>query len=278
MDPKSLHIWAVILSCTLFMSCSHQPIIYPDGGYDYPKDINNIDSNNIGFPISHLIGTKDSFMFACFGRFWMQAYSEPNLSLKPMAEDVFRLHYEDRRDEFIFKMTSDEIVVKERVKGRPYPEYDSTKLDDIERRHYVVLNSNFPLQDKKNSGKRKKMLDSLVMLYPQLLDPSYYRSLLEKSFIKSKEAFTFSTRKIKISKSKFHHIVNLINSSGYWKLPYRNECETAVADGYGLTLEANTSRRYNMAGMGYCPGVRKEFINACQELINASQLSSKIKL
>jgi hypothetical protein len=260
------------------MSCSTPGIIYPEGGYDYPKSLNNTDTSNYSFPIAHLIGAKDSFNASYYGHYWGQCYNEPNLSLQPFGKDIFRLTYETAfGDASIFTLTEDEIVIKQPKSGSPYPEYDSTKLNELEKLHYSILQWNFPIKDTSHSIKSQKRLDSLAKLYPKLVDPSYYKYLIDKSAIFKKEAFTYTTKRTRISKNKFYKIVTLINSSGFWKLPYRNKCDVDFTDGFGFILEANTARKYNIVNIN-CPYDKSDFVKACQELINAANLDKKIKV
>jgi len=228
--------------------------------------------------VSHLVGARDSFNDAYYGKFWGRGYNEPNLSIRQFEKDIFRLSFESAfGNSLVFILTEDNIVIKERKTGSPYPEYDSTKLTDLEKLHYKIFKRYFPLQDTTYSAQLKKRLDSIVEQYPKLLDQSYYRYLLEKSTRSDSEPFTYSTKKVKISKRKFNEIVNLINSSGFWRMPYHNECKYDFADGFGFILEANTPKKYNIVGIA-CPGDTSDFIKACQEIINAANLEKKIKL
>ena len=162
--------------------------------------------------------------------------------------DEFRLVFESTfRKPIVFILTQNEIVVKEQLEGVPYPIYDSTKLTTIEKFHHELLDLNFPIQKKiENNHPSKKRFDSLIKLYPKLLNPSYYRYLLDKSGTPSNPPFKYSIKKIAISKTQFFRIVNLINNSGYWHLPYSHDCDKGVLDGYGFILEANTEKKIQL--------------------------------
>ena len=261
----------------LVTSCNQREIFYPEGGYPYPQDISTVDTNDFAYPLKDLVSSKDSFRSAYISRYWGRGYNEPNLSIKPLETTVFRLlYFAAFQQELIISITESEIVIKESKKGTPYGTYDSTKLSEVERSNLQLLEWNFPLQDIRSESPRKKRADSLITKYPELLNPSYYKYLKDKST--TFKPFVYTTKRIKISKNKFNKIIILINHSGYWKLPHKIECEAVVLDGYGIMLEANTARYYNNVNLSSCPGDQTLFRKACQEIINMANLDRKINL
>jgi hypothetical protein len=272
MKLTSIFFTSMVFVCLLITGrYGNVEINYPKGGYDYPKNINSTDMNHYSYPIRNLMGTRDSFYSCYYGHYWGMAYKEPNISIKPQDEDMFRLIYETAfGGDVIFILTKNEIIVKQPKKGSPYPEYDSTKLTAIQRDHYQLLKLRFPLEP------GYKRIDSLLKLYPKLNDPAYYRYLLDKSEILKKDTFTYAMKRVSVSRSLYLKLVRLMNASGYWELPYKINCDAGVADGYGFILEANTRSKYNYVGASSCPGDISKFREACQAIIDAAKVDKKI--
>jgi hypothetical protein len=260
------------------LACVSKPE-HPQGGYSYPKANANVDTNDYSYPIKDLINERDSFRLAYYQRYWHQAFNEPNLSIRPQDQDVFRLTYQNfAGDAIIITLFENKIVAKQAVKGDPYPEYDSTRLSPLERYHYEILYWNFPIQHPRYKGYWRRHLDSLARVYPQLLDAFYYRQLLDKSLVATNDPLQYAKTEIPISKNKYYRIVNHINSSGYWKMSYETDCIDVWTDGYAYFLEANTKDRYNIVLRTGCTTDEIPFAKVCQELINAASLERSIKI
>lgn len=274
---KMMLIPPLLATVCLLVSCLSKPK-YPAGGYNYPDKTTRIDTNDYAFPVRDVISTRDSFHSVYYERYWYKSYDEPNLSIKPWGEDIFRMTFKSAfGDGAIITLLENKIISKQRIKGDPYPEYDSTKLTPLERHFYELLYWNFPIQSL--NGERRKRLDSIADVYPQILDPVFYRDLLDKSRVPNKNILDFTTKEIPISKRKYYRLIDHINSSGYWTMPYKTECEGySIADGYIVFLEANTSRKYNLVtGIG-CPSDEMKFIKVCQEIIDAANLNRPINI
>jgi hypothetical protein len=208
--------------------------------------------------------------------YWRLALNEPDLSLEPQKNVTVRLAFETAFGEsYMISMTKDEIVTKEVTQGSAYPDYEPMRLDSLERFHYFVLRKNFPLSNKNSDSPRKKYLDSLAKLYPKLNDIQYYKYLLDKSAVRD-STFKFATRHIKITDSTYRSIIDQINASEYWTLPYHVGCE--AMDGFGFILEVNTPKKYNLVGLSNCPEKMPLFSKACRSLVTAALLEKKIKI
>lgn len=259
---KPLQYLIALFFASFFISCNNE-IKFPAGGYDYPAFLKD--------------NLKDSFYQAYYFPYWCKAYDEPDLSSKSMGENTFRLIYQTAfNEEVVFTMTKAEIVVKKPLEGHPYPAFDSLILDGVERHHFKILQQYFPIQEYDANIKRKAYLDSLANVYPQLLDPYYYKALLNKAIRKDLPLFKYSIKRVPISESKYKSIVDQINLSGYWKLPRHIECTEDYADGYGFGLEANTAKKYNFVTLANCPEKAYAFSKACQSIIDASNPDKKI--
>ena len=258
----SLKFISVIFVGIFFTSCSRE-LKFPQGGYDYPA-----------FRYKNI---KNSFNSLYYFHCWSVAYNEPELNIKPLKQNTFRLTYETAFGKAaIFIITQNEIVVKQPIQGSPYPDRDMEKLNQIERLHYRILQHNFPIQEMDSA--KKGNLDSFTKVYPQLLTPAYYKYLLDKSAKYDSIPFKYSTKRIKIPFSTYEDIVTQINASGYWNLPFHIECEDDYLDGFGFILEANTSRKYNVVSLANCPEKSLKFSQACQSIVDAANLEKEITI
>jgi hypothetical protein len=99
-----------------------------------------------------------------------------------------------------------------------------------------------------------------------LLNPKYYDYLLKKSAKNRKDSFSFTTKVIKITRKDFERVVNLINASGYWKIPYELSWGM-VNDADSYILEANNGIKYNAVHIIDEFEGSYEFRKACEALI-----------
>jgi hypothetical protein len=246
----------------LLPSCKRK-IEFPEGGYSYSTPLYK--------------NLKDSFNSSHYFNIWSAAYKEPDLTKKPLSQTTIRLTYETAfGNSAIFTMTENQIVVKRPIQGSPYPDLDSMKLTPEERSHFRILKRYFPIQELDSTITKKGMLDSLSKIYPKLLDPIYYKYLLDKSIVADSIQFKYNVKKVQIPYSKYTEIISKINSSGYWKLPLHIECDDTPTDGYGFLLEVNTNQKFNLVGLTNCPEKALKFSEACQAIINAANLGKEI--
>jgi hypothetical protein len=271
--------YCIVLTGIIICSCKQPVIKFPDtGGYNYPNKIDNRDTDFLCYPLIDSFSRKDSFETALYGKYVLSAFHEPNLSLKAAEQPIFRLVYESWYKQTIISLTQTKITIKEVKTGLAFPiEDDTSKLSSMERYHYSILKWNFPLE---NTTKIRfpSFYDSITQVYPELLDPAYFKFLLEKVKIEEREAFEYSTKVIPISKQKFVYLINLINSSGFWTMPYHIRCKYMDTDAAGFILEANTSKKYKVVFAIDCGDDRSKFKIACQELIKSAELDKKIKV
>lgn len=254
-------------------------IDFPEGGYDYPLNVQ--DTNFFFYPLRDTFSKRDSFLFAYYGKLEMNAFQEPNLSLRPASSPVFRLDYSagalSSVKPIMILLRENEIIVKEGISGFIEPEYNTLRLTEKEKFHFELLEWNYPLNDSKYKSHRKKYFDSLIAESPELIDPRYYMLLKNKSAV-PKEPFKFKTSKISLSPDDYEYLVKLLNSSGFWEMNYDVKCRNMPADGGGFVLEANTPRKYNLVRATDCPGDTSSFRKACQEIVKYAKMQNKIQL
>jgi hypothetical protein len=177
----------------------------------------------------------------------------------------------------IIKVTEDSLVIKEGTKGSFNAWYDTTKLAPLERFYYKLLEFHYPLSDTNIKSRRRKYYDSLLKIYPELNNPSYFKYLLDKSAVYG-EKFSYKTTYRKISKEEYRHVVSLINNSEFWNCPYDCSCKDMPMDAAGFSLEANTPKKYNFITRPVCTNDSSKLISAVEELVRLAGLNNKIKV
>ncbi len=267
----------IIFGCN--RSVNYSEIEYPSGGYNYPNQAIEKERGFYCYPIKDSMSVIDSFSKGYFGRFTAPSFKEPNMSLKPMGEDIFRFCIRNAFGSIIFiVLKQNEIIVKTNGENYPYsnsfPDQDTLKLNDLERIHYNILGRWFPIQEKRKGRSlyKQRYLDSITKLYPELLSTTYYEQLIDKTLIERKEKFTYTEKKTSITKKEFTEWVILLNKSGYWQLPIKTECDVAIADGQFYELEASTKEKYNYVSWISCPGDTSNFYKACDALIKLAKV------
>src|SRR5688572_22413014 len=91
----------LLIACTL-NSCSQvensstckQHIIFPAGGYEYPAALTDDDSTLSFYQFRDSLDRRDSFIHAYYGYHSRRSFDEPNLSIRPSPEILFRISYE----------------------------------------------------------------------------------------------------------------------------------------------------------------------------------------
>jgi hypothetical protein len=259
-----------------FCACRSQPSI-PGGGYDYPTGLNPQDTNFYGYPIKDLLSKKDSFYWYQHHKFY-NALGEPNLSLKPLEHETYRFEYSTAfRDFVVITLADNSLIVKE-GNSSDFLINDTSMLTPIENKHLELLWLNYPIDPAQKNPYKKAYLDSMTRLYPQLLQSSYFNYLIQKSFRISKDASSYTTTKIPLPKKTFDSLINAINTSGFWQMPYEIECDQDMADGHGFQLEANTRHKYQVVSVQGCPDDTSRFTKVCQRIIHYARPKTAVEL
>jgi len=164
--------------------------------------------------------------------------------------------------------------------GEGYVSYPhDSNLTEIEKLQFHILSRRFPLEQQKYGNPiLKNYYDSIVKIYPQMLDVKYYKYLLDKASGFNKKPYKYTTTKVHLTYGEYKHLVSKINESGYWRLPYEIMCEDDFFDGYGYSLEANTKNKYNFVQAYICNADKNRFAAICQEIVNCAGLEKQIDL
>jgi len=262
MNIKYFLIIVGLASCLRHDNTFH----FPSGGYEFPTTISTTDSNFYFYGIKNLQTPADSLRDAFFGQKMFMAFNEPNLSIKPAAKVTFRLTSEwESMIDYVITIVQDSIIIKKRTrKDNIYKD----NMSELERSHVEILFMNYPIiKNNKNLREPKKQyVDSLINLYPILLDRNYYRLLLNKMYIPYDSIYTYSTTKIPITEKQYINISNLINLSGYWEMSYHFDCKTPSTDGGTDILEVNTGIKYNIVKSYYICSDSNKYLDVLAEI------------
>ena len=269
---------SILLSSIFLLSCTtqdkHAPIAFPKGGYDFPKFVEAKDSNFYCYPIKNLESPKDSFLDAFYSQRFLPLLNEPNLSIKPFPEPIFRLSYSTAIvPTYIISLTENSITVKKRERTKHVYQ---DNLTESERFQWDIFSRFFPIQinDMSIKESRRQYLDSLIKIYPDLINANYYRALLDKAYTVFEHIFTYSTKKISISQAEYNKLVTSINESGYWQLPFKFNCHNIPTDAGVYTLEANTITKYNIVKSVDC-GDSSKYLDILRVIIKAAKINDK---
>ena len=267
----------LIIVMALLVSC--QTADTPTEGYRYVPIVTGYDTNFYALPIKDHLNARDSF-YVAMAVSQFKAFDEPNLSLRPQTEPVFRFYYEGFAQKPVFiTLLADRIVIKEGSQSIVEEEDQGLpQMSDEERQHYYLLGRRFPVTDTTHSPQTRKYLDSMIRLYPQLRDPKYYAGLLRKSTTPTDPPFFYTIKTINITGAKYKELIDGFDRAGYWTMPPKSSCESATTDGYGFILEANMPAKYNWVNVYGCPGDTSAFTIACQQLINSAGMGAQLNL
>ena len=271
-------------ACTILFitSCQSWPS-FPPGGYSYPKQVAGKDTDFYLYPLRDSLSKLDSFNHI-WDNYAFQELDEPNLSLHPSKIPEFRFFQPGYRsyDDLIILLTPASITVKRHPADHFRLTADSNRLSPSERRFVKFMERYYgkPRPDSIRWPRWHHFIDSMEDRYPQLKDASYYVRMIKKELIPD-STFTachVSTRHI--TSSEYQSFVDSLNVSGYWKMPYKRECDkNLTTDGPSyFSLEANTPNRYNFVCGYSCPNDTNLFYKACQHLARLAGLEKEINV
>ena len=271
----------IIPGLLLFLSCKNNTRgRCPDGGYNYPVSVTASDSDFYFVPLRNVFTRKDSLNYS-YQYHLYKYFDEPNLSLHAEDSDVFRFVISGPfNDPVIIKLVGHEMLVKTVTSHNSMITGSDEKLTELEKLHYHTLERRYPIGEKEVKPWVKHYLDSLVALYPRLLDVNYYDYLIKKRIVPADSAFVYATRRKTLDHQQYDAFINLLDTSGYWKLPYWIDCKDPPFDGWGFDLEANTGEKYNFVATSSCEAADEslKFRKACMLLIGYAGLSKKFDL
>jgi hypothetical protein len=245
-------------------------------GLNFPTSINPKDSNFICYPLLDSLGTEDSFWTAQLSEGVYPQFNEANLSLKPALKPIIRIAYLFEQDIIFITLSENKITVKELISGVPYPTlYDSFNLRPIQRNHLRILQLHFPLNAHKKPY-QKRYCDSLALVYPELLNPSYYKMLMNAAFEYEDMEFQYQTTVTPITENTYSHLLNQFHNNGFWQLPHHIKCRVTSTGTASLILEGNSGSKYQFVETALCNDDPLPVFKACEALVKFAGLNNKI--
>lgn len=262
----------LLLAVVLFSIGCSSGIEYPEGGYDYPKQVADKDTNFYEYFRIDSVKGRDSMVYANDYKFYKN-FDEPNYSIKPFKEDIFRFSYSGFKSGInIITLSEKNITVK--TANPIEDDRPEQKLSAVEYLQYHTFMRWFPIKESiKKEPTKKRYLDSLIALYPRLLDANYFQSLIDKSTVH----FTYTVKYIPLSKKDYLYLVGVINASGFWSMKDTAVCEGGT-DGDGYSLEANTKKKYKKVISQNCGLNGARLDSACQKLVDYAHMAKEIRL
>jgi hypothetical protein len=262
-------LWKCIIVILLFFSCKDS------GTYKSNVSVENAlaDTNTYIITTKDSLTSIDSFHVAFYWRLLIRAFNEEDFGVKQPTEDLIRFAFFEDYNPVLVTFKKGTMVVKEVVEGYVNLDSDTSKLSDIERLHYKVIFTR--LIYRKPHDKLRRFDDSLVKVYPKLLDPHYYKYLELKAATKDRISITYKKRTVNVPNGAFQRIMDAIGRSGFWKLPYEVKCQNIPSDVSSYTIEVNKAGRYKINQVLSCPDDSTKLNIACQEIVKLAGLSGK---
>ena len=211
--------------------------------YAYPDLQNKKDTDDMFYTIKNLVSQRDSFFQVTYGMNYLKKLNEQNFSLRFLGTETFRFI---RDPEINITFNKHEMIIKTFKSGDISPVVNTEKLDSLEKGEYKFFKK-FYFRDKESlSPAWKKYYDSMVIVHPELLSIREYKRLYDKGLDYDSAKFEYNTKVIKLSSNQYCALVDSLNKTDFWKLPYRVDYPEVVMDGGGYCFEANTKDKYKV--------------------------------
>lgn len=271
----------------VFLSCNNGTIQngqfnIPDKGFLFERNIHPNDSAFPFYPVRRILSNFDSTYNAFYVSELLEAFNEPNISLRPGTNPVFRLLYNPWTDTAcIVTITPTSIIAKtgDRV---DYLHYEEKKLSEKELLHYNLFEFGFPVSKRlgKGSLQQRRSLDSLIKLYPELDSPEYYYNIMNKALLPLNKPYTYTTKTISLAEGNFQVIIDKLTKAGFWTLNVEEPCEAVATDGAKYFLEFCSDRKYVF--MSFLSGCSNDKITnlqlAIREILKKYDLNRQFKI
>lgn len=273
--------WILVILLFILFSCKDNPIIYPDGGYTFINTDTIEDKSFPFFPVRDSMLTRDSMNAVFEEMYEMKSFEERNLSLAPSKKEIFRLSISSGFNPYYFFTLTDGKIIAKKCEFKKRKNKVENKLTSIEEFQFEYLKMHYPLTNEKREKPFKlnwlHFKDSILKLYPELKEASYYKKLMLKAYPVNNEC-NINTRIIRLPNHTYKYLIKKINNSGYWKMPLHFDCDDGSTDGIGISLEANNGQKYNLVASAICQDSSNKFTLACQEIINYAHYEKEIRV
>lgn len=272
MNPKSIIFIFLIGVC----SCNNNSNCLIDSekflnAYPYPDLQNKSDTDIYSYPIKDSLSQNDSFIHVTYGTSYFKKFNERNFSLKYFGTETFRFSFSTLNITF----DKNEMIIKTGKKGSLDPILNEDKLDSTEIKELWFFEKYYFANKESMRPQRKKMYDSVIKMHPQLLSIERYKKLYDKALDFDSAKFEYETKVIKLSTKQYCNLIDSLNASDFWKLPWRVYHYYEVNDGEGYTFEANTKDKYKIFISYAMPVDSLKLTGFCKQLIEFAGLKDK---
>jgi hypothetical protein len=243
--------------------------------YNYPNLQNKKDTDNIFYPIKDSISQRDSFFNVTYGMNYLKKLNEQNLSLRFVGTEVFRFIHDPQVN---ITFNKNEMVIKTFKSGDLSPVLNTKKLDSLEAGEYKFFEKYY-FRDKEHlSLARKKYYDSMVAAHSELLSIQLYKQLFDKALDHDSANFKYNTKVIKLSPMHYCALVDSLNKTDFWRLPWKVEDPEVAFDRSGYCFEANTKDKYKIFLCYQSWSDDIKMTGFCKYLLEFAGLDDKIHL
>jgi len=243
--------------------------------YNYPNLQNKKDTDILFYPIKDSVSQRDSFFDVTYGMNYLKKLGEQNLSLRFVGTETFRFIHDPQVN---ITFNKNEMVIKTFKSGDLSPVLNTKKLDSLEAGEYRFFEKYFFRNKEHLSPAREKYYDSMVYLHPELLSIQLYKQLYDKALDYDSAKFEFETKVIKLSSGQYCDLIDSLNKTDFWRLPWKVEYPDEVMDGGGYCFEANTKDKYKIFLCYRMPIDSIKMTGFCKYLLQFAGLSDKINL
>lgn len=242
--------------------------------YNYPDLKNKKDTDIFSYSIKDSLTRSDSFIHVTWGTSYFKQFNEQNLSLRYVGTETFRFSFMTLNITF----NKNEMIIKTGKEGYLGPILNKDKLDSIEKGEFAFFERYYFANKEKFLPRRKEYYDSMVKAHPELLSIELYKRLYDKALDYDSAKFEYDTKVIKLSSRQYCNLIDSLNASDFWKLPWRIDYPMEIADGGGYTFEVNTKDKYKIVICYGLPIDSLKLTGFCKYLLEFAGLSDKIHL
>lgn len=211
--------------------------------YAYRSPKSKSDSLNYVLPVSdHTFDT----VTLNNSRHILEAFSEPNISLKGSDTPIIRLVVDGvyKLGLTSIRITGNTLIKKKYLSGNCFPEPQPDRLSPLEKRDYYILERNLGVNQRVLSEKVKAFNDSVSKNNPLLFSSHYYDSLVRKAT--PAIDFTYRADTIILSSLAVNKLFGMLNTPQLLKLPPYDIIDSLSIDEGGYYIEINTPTGYSL--------------------------------
>lgn len=197
---------------------------------------------------------------------YLKAINEKKIYGCLLENDVLRLTYRRAFHEpVMIRITKDSLIIKYDVEAIvDQSVYNMTKLSEDECEIWEA----FDEYDSYIRFDQTENADSILKLYPKILDSSYIKNLENKMYEPEFVKHHLRTQKVKITKREYRILLDSIDMSTFWMKDNFNHVFAGM-DGSDYLLEVSTKDHYHFV---YDWQPNEDFKKVCKLLLNYTDI------